>query len=130
MDGLNFLAEKMMIRQAMRELAIDNSMDIEKAMTRISEKCLLLPPNDSPIKGKAAIEQQLIKDTVNPIRSMDGKTQELEVSNVGDIAWCHGSYQIEYSDSKHGSVNGHYLSLFRKEFDVWKLVAHSWSEIH
>ena len=129
MDLIDLEAEKKKIRKTMNYLTIDTTTNIEEASKFLSKDIFLMPPNSLPITGLETARAKLIEDKKIPIYSIGGEPLNMEISKNADIAWEYGSYYIQYSKESGDSIHGYYLSIFRKEDGVWKLIGHSWNEI-
>jgi len=91
------------------------------------EDAVLLPPNATPIKGKAAIFSFWVAGLPN-VAHFTSETRELEIL-APDVVVEQGAYRTVTKQADAPVLTGKYLVLWRRERGDWKITHDMWSAL-
>jgi len=106
------------------------SKQVDPWVAYYADDAVLLPPNDLKVTGKDNIRKEISLLLGLPGLALSWKTEKVEVSRSGDLAYAQGAYELSATDA-HGKAmtdHGKTLEIWRKQADgSWKCIADMWS---
>ena len=107
------------------------SGDAEAVSLLYMEDAIVLPPNESMVKGRAAIKDVFDTMMKSWVKLTDLTLVTLEVNGAGDFAYELGTYAMTFEvpgGQTPMSDTGKYLAIWKKQADnTWKFHIDSWS---
>jgi uncharacterized protein (TIGR02246 family) len=107
------------------------SRDIDRVVSYWADDATVLPPGGPPIVGKAAIRDFVAKSFENPSFRISWKTNDVVVSEGGDLAYGIGTNRVNVTapDGTPITVDGKAVTIWRREKDgSWKCVVDIWND--
>jgi uncharacterized protein (TIGR02246 family) len=108
------------------------SRDLEKILSYWSEDASVFPPGSPALVGKAAIRAYIAHSLQIPGFRISWKTNEVSVSESGDLAYGIGTNRVSFDgpDGKPVTVEGKAVTVWRKDAaGVWKCVIDIWNDV-
>jgi ketosteroid isomerase-like protein len=96
--------------------------DVKAIMALYADDAIEMPPNEAPVKGRAAIEAYYIKQfqmgkvTAFTLTHLDTRTS-------GDIGYDVGTYTQTMGGEKPMNDSGKYTVIFRRVGGTWKVTS-------
>jgi ketosteroid isomerase-like protein len=96
--------------------------DIKAIVALYTDDAVEMPPNQPPIKGKAAIEQQYVKEMAAGKLTAFALTH-LESLAAGDVGYDVGTYTqtVTTKDGKAINASGKYTVILKRSGSDWKV---------
>lgn len=109
---------------SMEWLELDRQRDAAKIAALFADDGRLLLGGVDPVVGAAAVRDFMTKDfEANPQRTIDWRTDRVEVAASGDFAVEYGSYSIKNGTDRTEENRGSYVTVYRKIDGQWKVAA-------
>jgi uncharacterized protein (TIGR02246 family) len=105
--------------------------DVDRIVSYWADDATVLPPGDPPVVGKAAIREFVAKSFENPSFRISWKTNDVVVSQSGDLAYATGTNRVSFTgpDGTPVTVDGKAVTVWRREKDgSWKCVVDIWND--
>jgi uncharacterized protein (TIGR02246 family) len=119
-------AEEAAIRRTDADwLAAAASRDLNRALPFWADDATILVPGVPPIVGKEAIRKYVTESFATPGFSITWKTENVEVSQSGDLAYSTGTNRISLNgpDDKPLAEEGRGVTIWKKQTDgSWRCV--------
>jgi ketosteroid isomerase-like protein len=99
-------------------------------MAFYSDDAVVMPPNDKIATDKAGIKNVLDNLFVLPALQIGWKTDKVEASSSGDLAYTRGTYSVAFADPNGNQISDHgkYLAIWKKQADgSWKCIVDTWN---
>jgi uncharacterized protein (TIGR02246 family) len=126
---VNIADEEAAIRKTDADwLAAAQSRDLKRVLPFWSDDATILAPDGPPIKGKDAIRKYVSDAFATPGFSITWKTQKIEVSQSGDMAYSTGTDEISVNGTDGKSITqiNRSVAVWMKQADgSWKCVVDS-----
>jgi uncharacterized protein (TIGR02246 family) len=123
---VNLAAEEAAIRATDDKwLAAATAHDLERILPFWADDATILPPGTPAITGKQAIRQYISGAFATPGFSISWKTEKIEVSQSGDMAYSSGIDRISLTtpDGKSVTEENRGVAIWKKQPDgSWKCV--------
>jgi uncharacterized protein (TIGR02246 family) len=123
---VNLAAEEAAIRATDANwLAASTARDLERVLPFWADDATILPPGAPAITGKAAIRQYVSGAFATPGFSITWKTEKVELSKSGDMAYSSGIDRISVTtpDGKSVTEENRGVAIWKKQPDgSWKCV--------
>jgi uncharacterized protein (TIGR02246 family) len=106
-------------------LAAAASRDINRVLPFWADDATILTPGTPPIVGKEPIRKYVAESFATPGFSIRWKTDKVEVSQSGDLAYTTGTNQISFNgpDGKVLTQDGRSVTIWKKQADgSWKCI--------
>ena len=106
-------------------LAASTARDLERVLPFWSDHATILSPGAPAIVGKEAIRRYVSGAFATPGFSISWKTEKVEVSQSGDIAYSIGTDRISYAaaDGKSVAADNRSVAIWKKQPDgSWKCI--------
>ena len=106
-------------------LAASSSHDLERVLPFWSDDATILAPGTPPIIGKDAIRKYVSEAFATPGFSITWKTEKVEVSKAGDLAYSSGTDRISLNtpDGKSVTEESRGVAIWKKQPDgSWRCV--------
>jgi len=106
-------------------LAAATSHDLNRVLPFWADDATILVPGVPPIVGKEAIRKYVTESFATPGFSITWKTEKVEVSQSGDLAYSAGTNRISFNgpDGKSLTEEGRGVTIWKKQTDgSWKCV--------
>ncbi len=114
--NVNASAEEAAIRATDANwLAAASAHDLERILPFWADDATILPPGAPAVVGKEAIRQYVSAAFANPGFSITWKTDKVEVSQSGDLAYSAGTDRISFT-----TLDGKSLTEESRSVAVWK----------
>jgi ketosteroid isomerase-like protein len=114
-------ADRTAIRQAdENDMKLMNAKDWKGDLVLYEEDSIVLPPNQAPVQGKAAI--QAWDEAFPPFSNFE--EQSLEIEGRGNLAYDRGTYSMTVTPAGAAAIEDHgkYLTIWRKQAGgLWKI---------
>ncbi len=124
--NVNLATEEAAIRRTDADwLAASSSHDLERVLPFWSDDATILAPGSPPIVGKEAIRKYVSGAFATPGFSITWKTDKVEVSQSGDMAYSTGTDRISLNapDGKSVTEESRGVAIWKKQPDgSWKCV--------
>ena len=107
--------------------------DLEGSVSSLSADAIMLPPDQPPIVGRAAIREYMRESFATPGFSVSWTTDTVVASASGDLAYsfARSRYTFPSRTGKPGAIDTAYgkgVSVWRREADgQWRTVADIWN---
>jgi ketosteroid isomerase-like protein len=107
--------------------------DLEGSVGSLSADAIMLPPDQPPIVGRAAIREYMRESFATPGFSVSWTTDTIVASTSGDMAYsfARSRYTFPSRSGKPGAIDtahGKGVSVWRREADGrWRTVADIWN---
>lgn len=105
---------------------------LEKVLAYWADDAVVMPPGQTPVKGKAAIRQMVEGTAHIPGFQISWEPQSVYISNSGDLAYMIEQNHISFVDSG-GATHHEYnkaVTVWRKDADGnWKNVVDMWNAL-
>lgn len=123
---VNLAAEEAAIRTTDANwLAAATAHDLERILPFWADDATILPPGAPAITGKAAIRQYISSAFATPGFSITWKTEKIELSSSGDLAYSSGIDRISLTtpDGKSVTEENRGVAIWKKQPDgSWKCI--------
>ena len=99
--------------------------DVDKIVSYWADDALVMSAGQPPLKGKQAIRQMVAESFKMPGFRISWQTENVEVSESGDMAYMIENSQVSFTDStgKPATLKNKAVSIWRKQPDgSWKNV--------
>jgi uncharacterized protein (TIGR02246 family) len=106
-------------------LAAAASHDLNRVLPFWADDATILAPGARPIVGKEAIRKYVTESFATPGFSITWKTEKVEVSQSGDLAYSTGTNRISVNgpDGKPLTEEGRGVTIWKKQTDgSWRCV--------
>lgn len=106
-------------------LAASTAHDLERVLPFWADDATILSPGTPPIVGKQAIRQYVAGAFATPGFSISWKTEKIELSNSGDMAYSTGTDRVSFTtpDGKSMTQENRAVAVWKKQPDgSWKCV--------
>ena len=106
-------------------LAAAAAHDVNRALPFWADDATIMVPGAHPIVGKEAIRKYVADSFAIPGFSISWKTEKVEVSQSGDLAFSTGTNRVSFTgpDGKVVTQNGNSAAVWKKEpDDSWKCI--------
>lgn len=106
-------------------LAATAAHDVDSAVSFWADDATIMSPGTPPVVGKDAIRKYVTDSFAMPGFSISWKTNKIEVSQSGDLAYSTGTSQVSFNgpDGKVVTQNGNSAAVWKKEPDrSWKCI--------
>ena len=124
--NVNLAAEEAAIRTTDANwLAAATAHDLERVLPFWADDATILPPGAPAISGKAAIRQYVSGAFATPGFSITWKTEKVEVSHSGDLAYSTGTNRVSLTtpDGKSVIEENRGVVVWKKQPDgSWKCI--------
>ena len=124
--NVNLAAEETAIRTTDANwLAAATAHDLERVLPFWADDATILPPGEPAIVGKEAIRQYVSAAFATPGFSITWKTEKVEVSQSGDLAYSTGTDRISVTtrDGKSVTQENRGVVIWKKQPDgSWKCI--------
>ncbi len=104
--------------------------DVDRVVSYWADDATVLPPGGPAIVGKAAIREFVAKSFENPSFRIAWKTNDVVVSEGGDLAYGIGTNRVNVNapDGTPVTMDGKAVTVWRREKDgSWKCVVDIWN---
>jgi uncharacterized protein (TIGR02246 family) len=120
-------AEKKAIKKLIDQtFKAENEHDLETYMKIYADDVIAMGPNMPAFQGKDTM-LELIGQMFPTIVSIEGKSEHIEVSSSGDMAWDWGTNTAVYKGPDGNFEDqGKYFCTYKKVDGKWKCAAISW----
>ena len=126
------------LEQARREVAAADSAwaaaavarNLEASVNALAEDAVMLPPDQAPVVGRAAINGYMAGAFAIPGFSVSWSPGDIKVASSGDMAYSIGRSRYTVPDSSGAvrTVHAKGVTVWRREADgTWKCVADIWN---
>ena len=105
--------------------------DVDRAVSYWAEDAVVYPPGSTPLSGRAAIRDYVVKSFPTPGFSISWKTATVTVSSGGDMAYTTGTNRVTFNgpDGKSVAIDGNAVVVWRRQKDgAWKCAVDIWNE--
>jgi uncharacterized protein (TIGR02246 family) len=123
---VNLAAEEVVIRATDANwLAAATAHDLERILPFWADDATILPPSAPAVTGKQAIRQYISGAFATPGFSITWKTDKIEVSQSGDLAYSTGTDRISLNtpDGKSVTEENRGVVVWKKQPDgSWKCI--------
>jgi uncharacterized protein (TIGR02246 family) len=105
--------------------------DVERVLSYWADDAVVFPPGGSPVAGKAAIREFVVKSFESPGFSISWKTEKVVVSRSGDLAYATGTNRVTFlgPDGKPNAAIGKAVTVWRKQKEeAWKCTIDIWND--
>jgi uncharacterized protein (TIGR02246 family) len=101
----------------------DNARDVERVLGYYADDAVLLPPNEPPVKGKAAIRPRYEALFAGFDPAIEGRLDEVAVTGPSAFVRGHnGGRMTERGSGEHRPLDDDYVMLLRKGADgAWRI---------
>jgi uncharacterized protein (TIGR02246 family) len=106
-------------------LSAATAHDLERTVSFWSDDAVILAPGGPPIRGKQAIHKYVTNAFATPGFSITWKTDQVEISKSGDLAYATGTDSISVTGphGKPDTVENNSLAIWKKQPDgSWKCI--------
>jgi uncharacterized protein (TIGR02246 family) len=106
-------------------LAASTARDLERVLPFWTDDATILSPGAPAIVGKEAIRRYVSRAFATPGFSISWKTEKVEVSQSGDMAYSTGTDRISYAtaDGKSVAADNRGVAIWKKQPDgSWKCI--------
>ena len=110
---------------------VAGTRDVERILSYWSDDASLLPPGSPPLVGKAAIRAYIRSSFEIPGFRISWKTDEVTVSESGDLAYGVGINNVSFTgpDGRTVSASGNAVTVWRRDrAGHWKCVVDIWND--
>ncbi len=96
--------------------------NIDKILTFWTDDATIYAAGRPPVVGKPAIRKFITKARSHPDFSINWKTDEADVGHLGYLGYTRGPYEMTMpgTDGSLATQRGHYISIWRRDADVWR----------
>lgn len=111
-------------------LAADNK-DVEKIISYWTDDAIVIPPDQPPIEGKAALREFVTTSQKIPGFRIHWVSDHVSFSPDGKVAYMRGTNETTLSgpDGKPMTIPGRGITVWRKDTDgQWRCVVDIWNE--
>lgn len=102
------------------------SKDTEALVDHYSDDAFFTAPGVAGVQGSTSIRQVYANASTDPAFELQFKSDKIDVSKSGDMAYARGKFDEQYTDPKTGKVmsdSGSYITVYKKQDDgSWKAV--------
>ena len=102
------------------------SKDTEGLVGHYSDDAFFAAPGLAGTEGSTNIRQVYANASTDPAFELHFKSDKIDVSKSGDMAYSRGKFDEQYTDRKTGNVmsdSGSYITVYKKQDDgSWKAV--------
>jgi len=109
-------------------VAADNAADLEAVISHYSDDAVLLPPNDKPVTGKAAVRARYEEGFRHFRFDIAYTSDETEI--FGDWAFIRGTIRgrtIPRDETPGRTLNEKYVMILHREKSGWKISRLIWN---
>lgn len=106
-------------------LSAATAHDLERTVSFWSDDAVILAPGGPAIRGKQAIHQYVTNAFATPGFSITWKTDQIEISKSGDLAYATGTDSISVTGphGKPDTVENNSVAIWKKQPDgSWKCI--------
>jgi uncharacterized protein (TIGR02246 family) len=106
-------------------LAAAASHDLNRVLPFWADDATIIAPGAPPVVGKEAIRKYVTESFATPGFSITWRTEKLEVSQSGDLAYSTGTNRISLAgpDGKPMTEEGRGVTIWKKQADgSWKCI--------
>jgi ketosteroid isomerase-like protein len=104
--------------------AFSESNDVEKRMSFYADDAIRLGPGQGALIGKAEIQARATELKALPGFAVEAGTRTAQIAASGDLGYTFGAGKASVeTGGKVLTLNGHSLTVWKKQGGAWKIVA-------
>ena len=111
-----------------KEIIFRRTKNVEGLLSLFTEDAVFIPPNEDPLKGKAALKR-LFEKWFSTYEEMELKTRIVDVTGMGDAAavWYEIVLRVKLAGEESIERRSRGIVVFKKTLEGWKMHWDIWN---